>query len=139
MGSKRHLLVEGRGVPLAIVVTGANRHDVSQIGVLLESFVIEHPLYGARLCLDAGYTGEPARQTVISHGLIPLVKGRGEEIIEKAADSNFKVHRWVVGVCHSWINRFRKLLVRFEKSARSYLGLLMFACSFIAFRKCDLI
>jgi len=41
----------------------------------------------------------------------------------------------VVEAAHSWMNRFRKLLVRFEKLACSYLGLLMFACAFIAFRK----
>ena len=106
---------------------------------MLDSFVVERPECPQHLCLDAGYTGEPAKQTILSHELLPLVKTRGEEISEKASDPNFKAHRWVVEVCHSWINRFRKLLVRFEKYARSYLGLLMFACAFIAFRKSDVI
>jgi hypothetical protein len=41
----------------------------------------------------------------------------------------------VVEVSHSWLNRFRKLLVRFEKTHRSYLALLMLGCAIIAFRK----
>ena len=50
-----------------------------------------------------------------------------------------KARRWVVEASHSWMNRFRKLLVRFEKLSSSYLGLLMLACAFIAFRKADVI
>lgn len=42
--------------------------------------------------------------------------------------------RWVVEVCHSWFNRFRKLLVRFEKTDRSYMALVMLASAIIAFR-----
>ena len=54
-------------------------------------------------------------------------------------EPTLKAKRWVVEVSHSWINRFRKLLVRFEKKASSYFGLLCFACAFIAFRKCNII
>jgi transposase len=45
----------------------------------------------------------------------------------------------VVEVTRPWLNRFRKLLVRFEKLSSSYIGLLMFVCAFIAFRKADVI
>ena len=51
---------------------------------------------------------------------------------------NFKAHRWVglvVEVTHSFFNRFRKLLVRFEKKAANYLALLQFACAIIVWRK----
>ena len=39
MEAKRQLLVDGRGVPLSIVVTGANRHDVSQLEAVLDAIV----------------------------------------------------------------------------------------------------
>jgi hypothetical protein len=56
------------------------------------------------------------------------------EIAGKYKASDFKARRWVVEVCHSWFNRFRKLLVRYEKMDRSY-GLLMLAASVIVLRK----
>ena len=66
---------------------------------------------------------------------IPHIRPRGEEIEEKAKNPDFKPKRWIVEVCHSWFNRFRKILVRYEKMARSYMGLLMLAAAVIVFRK----
>ena len=136
------MLVDGAGVPLAMVVTGANRHDVSQLETLLNSIVIERPdifAYPQHLCLDKGYTGEPALEVVVLWGFIPHIKGRGEEKKALIQHPDYKARRWVVEVSHSWLNRFRKLLVRYEKLTTSYMGLLMFACAFIAFRKVNVI
>lgn len=142
MGSKRHLLVDSIGVPLSIVVTGANRHDVTQLEKMLDSIIVERPDHlrnVQNLCLDAGYTGEPALEIAVVRGFVPHIKERGEEKQEKEKNPDKKARRWIVEVSHSWINRFRKLFVRFEKTTRSYLGLLMFACAFIAFRKANII
>ena len=136
------MLVDGTGVPLSLVVTGANRHDVSQLEAVLDSIVIERPDIFERpqhLCLDKGFTGEPALEIVVLRGFIPHIRSRGEEKIEKTDNPERKARRWVVEVTHSWMNRFRKLLVRYEKLTSSYLGLLMLACAFIAFRKADVI
>ena len=136
------MLVDGGGVPLALVVTGANRHDVSRLEALLDAIVIERPDIFERpqhVCLDKGYTGEPALEIVVLRGFIPHIRGRGEEKKERMDNPGYKARRWVVEVTHSWMNRFRKLLVRYEKLTSSYLGLLMFACAFIAFRKADVI
>ncbi|XUT91607.1 IS5 family transposase [Ottowia caeni] len=85
-GSKRHLLVDGRGVPLSLVVTGANRHDVSQLEAVLDGIMVERPSPPIRrhkhLCADAGYTGAPALKVIEEHGYIPHVKGRGQEANE---------------------------------------------------------
>jgi transposase len=124
------------------VTTGANRHDVSQLETLLDSFVVVRPDHFEQpqhLCLDKGYRGEPALETVVLRGFIPHIKGRGEEQAEHRSTSGYKARRWIVEAAHSWINRFRKLLVRYEKLKTSYEGLLMFACAFIAFRKADVI
>ena len=136
------MLVDGEGVPLALVVTGANRHDVSQLEAMLNAIVIERPdifEYPQHLCLDKGYTGEPALEVVVLRGFIPHIRSRGEEKTERTYNPDHKARRWIVEVTHSWINRFRKLLVRYEKLTSSYLGLLMFACAFIAFRKANVI
>ena len=80
-GSKRHLLVDGRGVPLSLVVTGAHQHDVSQLEAVLEAIVVKRADPPQRrnkhLCADAGYYGKPALNIIEAHGYIPHVKGRG--------------------------------------------------------------
>ena len=136
------MLVDGIGVPLAMVITGANRHDVSQLEVLLDSIIIERPDIFEKpqhLCLDKGYSGEPALEGVVQRGFIPHIKSRGEEKRDKEQNPTYEAHRWVVEVTHSWMNRFRKLLVRYEKLTVTYKALLMLSCAFIALRKADVI
>jgi transposase len=133
------LLVDGRGVPLSLVVTGANRHDVSQLGAVLNAIMIERPSPTARrhkhLCADAGYTGAHSLKTIQEHGYIPHVKGRAKEAEEIKRAPSKRAKRWIVEVAHSWFNRFRKLLVRYEKLDRSFLALNHLAASIMTFRK----
>ena len=133
------MLVDDRGVPLSIIVTGANRHDVSQLGAVLDAIVVERPDPPERrnkhLCADAGYTGAPALRIIEEHGYIPHVRGRGEEAAAKKRDPTKRARRWIVEVAHSWFNRFRKLLVRYEKLERSFMALNHIAAAIIAFRK----
>ena len=68
---------------------------------------------------------------------MPHVRPRGEEIVRKK--KGYRPRRWVVERTHSWLNRFRKLLVRFEKRADSHEALLEIACALIAFRRCIII
>jgi transposase len=63
------------------------------------------------------------------------VRPRGEEKKEIERNPDFKARRWVIEVSHSFVNRFRKLLVRFEKTDSSYLGLLKFAVALIVWHK----
>lgn len=132
-------MVDGRGIPLSITVTGANRHDVSQLEAVLSGIMVKRPSPPQRrhkhLCADAGYTGAPALELIEAHGYIPHVKGRGQEATEIRRDPNKRARRWIVEVAHSWFNRFRKLLVRFEKLERSFLALNHLAAAIIAFRK----
>jgi transposase len=131
--------VDGRGVPLSIIVTGANRHDVSQLAAVLDGIVMQRPAPPERrnkhLCADAGYTGIAALCIIEEHGYIAHVKGRGQEANAKRQDPTKRARRWIVEVAHSWFNRFRKLLVRYEKLERSFLGLNHLAAAIIAFRK----
>lgn len=134
--------MDGRGVSLSLVVTGANRHDVSQLGAVLEKIMVKRKLPAQRrskyLCADAAYTGEDALKLIERHGYIPHVKGRHQEQQDLGRAPGKKARRWVVEVAHSWFNRFRKLLVRYEKLERSFIGLNHLAAAVIAFRKVSL-
>lgn len=132
-------MVDERGVPLSIVVTGANRHDVTQLAAVLDGIVIERPESDQHLCADKGYAGNPALQIIKERHYIPHVKRRGEEIQEKKLNPGHKARRWVVEAAHSWFNRFRKLLVRFEKLTERYEALLHMAAAIITFRKINVI
>ena len=129
--------MDGRGVPLSLVVTGANKHDVTQLDAVLQAIMVKRKTPSTRrskhLCADAGYRGCRALQIIEAHGYIPHVVSRPKEAAAKK-----KARRWVVEVCHSWFNRFRKLLVRYEKLERSFMALNHIAAAIIAFRKVKL-
>jgi len=133
-GTKRHLLVDEHGVPLAIIVSGANRHDCAKLEELLEAKVVQaDPAQVQNLCLDAGYVGMEA--VAGKAGYVPHIRARGEEKEQKALDPSFKPRRWVVELGHSWFNRFRKLSSRYEKTTRSHMGLVMLAATMIVLNK----
>lgn len=94
--------MDGRGVPLSLVVTGANRHDVSQLEAVLDGLMVKRSAPSQRrskhLCADAGYTGAPALEVIEKHGYIPHIKGRGQEADELSRNPRKKARRWIVEV-----------------------------------------
>ena len=117
MGTKRSVLTDEKGLPLAVLLSGANTHDVKLLEETLDHIVVlrpqpdeEHP---QNFCLDAGYTG--CKDKVQERGYIPHIQPRGEEKKELERNPDFRARCWVVEVTHSFFNRFRKLLVRFER------------------------
>ncbi len=86
------------------------------------------------LCLDAGYDYDEVYTTLQEFGFTAHVRPRGEEAKALKQEAGFKARRWVVERAHSWLNRFRRLLVRWDKKAENYLAFLHFACGLIAFR-----
>lgn len=133
------MLVDGRGVPLSLIVTGANVNDGKKLDEVLEAVVVKRDNPPQRrnkhLCADAGYRSAENRRTIERHRYIPHVVDRRQEADAKRRDPTKKARRWVVEVCHSWFNRFRKLLVRYEKLERSFVALNHLAAAIIAFRK----
>jgi putative transposase len=129
-GTKRHILTEAKGIPIAIVVSGAQVHDVKRLEELLKAQLIEKPATLAcsiHLCLDAGYIGEDSKLIVERQGMKPHIRPRGEEKAEK--QDGKKPRRWVVERTHSWLNRYRRLLIRWEKKERNYLAFVQLACA----------
>jgi len=123
-------------------VSGAHRHDVKLLEPTLDAVVIDRPGEKAgtqHLCADKGYAGKPAEEAISGRSYVPHVRQRGEEARARKRNPRRRPRRWVVERTHSWLNRWRKLLVRFEKKADSYEGLLEIACALIAFRQCIVI
>jgi len=76
-----------------------------------------------------------AQSVVEAMGYAAHIRGRGEEKQEHERNPQYKARRWVVEVCHSWLNRFRKLFIRYEKKTCNYLALLHLACAIIIWRQ----
>ena len=134
--------MDARGVPLSLIVTGANVNDGKRLDEVLSAIMVKRKTPGLRrsehLCADAGYRSADNLRTIEAHGYIPHVVDRRKEADIKRRDPKKKARRWVVEVCHSWFNRFRKLLVRYEKLERSFVALNHLAAAIIAFRKVPL-
>lgn len=114
-------------------------HDVKLLPITLDSTVVERPKTDPEpvqhLCADAGYKGEAALQAVEARDYQPHIKQRKEEAEAKRTQPAYKARRWVVERTHSWLNRFRKLLVSFEKTEASYVALLFLAAALICWRQ----
>ena len=78
--------------------------------------------------------GKNIKKSMEAFGYEPHVKSRRAESDAQKTEG-FKAKRWVVEACHSWMNNFRKLRIRYEKSRRSYLALCMQATAIIALNK----
>ena len=123
--------MDGRGVPLSLVVSGANRHDSQLLPATLAALVVPCPAsVQPHLCADAAYHGQPAHAAMVAYGYQPHVCSRRAETAQRQ-----HARRWVVERTHSWCNRYRKLLVSFEKTEAGYLGLLSLAAALICWRQ----
>lgn len=126
-----------------MVVSGANTHDKWLVESTLDEIVVERPEPTRRkrqhFCADKGYDYADVRELVADYGYTLQIKSRGQEAAERRATPHYRARRWVVERTHSWINRFRRLLIRWEKKAKNYLAMLHFACAWITFRAADVL
>ena len=140
---KHSILVDGKGVPLGVCVDGANRHDMKMTKATLQSIVIYRPeptirskrarVHGQRLRVSRGIRITGRVWLYNSHQI-----KRKEKAALKKEYQNTELRRWVVERTHSWMNRFRRLLVRWEKRIENYIGMLHFACAWITYRRSGL-
>jgi putative transposase len=142
LGTKRSVLTDGHGLPLGVAVDGAHRHDMKLVDATLEAIMIKRPEPTAtqppHLCLDQGYDDEAVRETLEEWGYTAHLRRRGEEAQAKRDIPGDRARRWVVERTHAWMNRFRRLLIRWEKKVENYLALLHVACAWITFRAAEL-
>ena len=132
------MLTEGHGVPIGVAVDGANRHDMKLVRQTIESILVKRPTPTEEepqgMCLDKGYDYDAVRETLVEFGFTAHIRARGEEAQELREEAGKRARRWVVERTHSWLNRFRRLLIRWDKKPQNYLGFVHFACALIAFR-----
>jgi putative transposase len=128
-------------VPLGLAVAGANRNDHKLMRQTVEAIPVERPAplpdEPQHLCLDKGYDYDEPRALAAEFGFTLHLRTRGEEARAKR-HAGAKARRWVVERTHSWLNRFRRILVRWEKRADTYLALLHFALGLITWRSIPL-
>ena len=139
-GTKRGVLTEADGGPVAVVLAPANRHDSRLLQDILEAVVVDPPSPGdgpaQHLCLDKAFDGAPSDATARVFGYEPHCRQIGEEKLDpESGKKKHPARRWVVERTIGWLNRCRGILVRYEKKAENYLGLLQFACGLHWYRR----
>ena len=129
---------------MALAIGGANEHDKTLVEATLHSFAVRRPrpTPGGRkqhCCADKGYDYIDTRQLLRHWEYTPHIHSRGKEARDLRSDPRRRARRWVVERSHSWINRFRRLLIRWEKKADNYLAMIHFACAIITWNACDVL
>ena len=129
-------------MPIGLAVAGATRHDMKLVRATLESLVVKRPAPTPEqpqgLCLDKAYDYQEVRDILVEFGFTAHIRSRGEEAQAIKAAAHNKARRWVVERTHSWMNRFRRILGRWDKRPEHYVAFLHFACALIAFRAAGL-
>lgn len=140
---KRSLLTDGSGIPLGIAVDGANRHDSRLVRDTIDSVPISRPqpttTYPQGMCLDKGYAGEFVREILCEFGYTLHLRTRGDEAHAIKRNAGYKARRWVVERTHSWMNRFRGILIRWSKKADNYVALLHLTFAYITYAQVGLL
>lgn len=136
LGSKHHLITDAQGIPLAAILTGANRHDVTQLLPLVEAIP---PVRGRpgrprrrpdQVQGDRAYHSQSHREALRSLRIEPVLAQRFTE-----HGSGLGIHRWVVERTLAWLHQFRRLRVRYERRADVHEAFLSLACSLICLRR----
>jgi len=121
------------------VIAGANVHDAKLLDATLNAVVVERPEptpeAPQHLCLDKGYDNPSGREAAEAHDYVPHIRKIGEEKLDLRGRKRYPPRRWVVERTLSWLSKCRALLVRYDKKARNYLGLLQLACALLWFRR----
>lgn len=128
---------------MGVAVEGANRHDMKMALDTLEAIMVDRPKPTRQkpqgLCLDKGYDYDEIRDLAEEFKFTLHLRTRGREAQEIKRKTGRKARRWVVERTHSWLNRFRRILVRWEKLLETYLAMLHLALAIITWRATGLL
>ncbi|WP_243634442.1 IS5 family transposase [Roseicella frigidaeris] len=123
---------DARGTPLGLKLTGANRHDSLLLSPTLDTIPPLRGRHGrprqrpGKLHADKAYDAHIRPQECRLRGIIPRIARKGIESSERLGR-----HRWVVERTHAWFNRFRRLIVRYERRVDIHLAFTTLAASLI--------
>lgn len=142
-GVKRSVLTEAAGIPVGLAVNGANQVDYRLARETLESIPIRRPRPTLQspqgLCLDKGYDYAEIDALVEEFRFTGHIARRREEPRRVKRYARKKARRWVVERTHSWMNRFRRILIRWEKRADTYIAMLHLSFALLTWRACRLL
>lgn len=131
--------MEAEGGPLGVVVAGANVHDTKLLEATLDAIVVERPEpteeAPQNLCLDKGYDNPSGHRAAAEHRYQAHIRRIGEEKLDASGQKRYPARRWVVERTLAWLSKCRALLVRYDKKAANYLGLLQLACALLWLRR----
>ena len=139
-GSKIHLLVDEKGAPLSLHVTGANEHDKWSADDLIISVVVERPdpeEVEQHLCGDKGYDYDDVHQVVAQEQYVSHIKHRrrrNEPLVEDCpipGELRYPARRWVVERTLGWLCKRRSLRIRWCKKPENWMALIQLACAHI--------
>jgi transposase len=138
-GLKDHVLTDGRGVPLSVVVTPANVNDDKRLQEVLDNLVVVRPLVSRQapqhLALDAAFDNAAARGVVFANGYTGHIAPKAGRDPEAPLHPGGKARRWVVEQAHALHDRFRRLVVNWEKTIASRYAFLCLASALMAYRR----
>lgn len=137
LGTKRHLLVDGHGIPLSVTLSSANDHDKLHFQAPLDARVIARPSpkkHPQNLCADKGYDYADTRRSGQRRGYQIHIPHRGKPEQVPAKHKKHPARRWVIERTNRWHNLFRRLKIRYEVHAENYLGFVQLASAIICFR-----
>jgi IS5 family transposase len=122
-----------------VLLTGANTNDCK---VLEEAVDAIPPIYNGRrgrprfrpkkLHADKGYDFAFCREALRKRHITPRIARRGIESKDRLGR-----YRWVVERTMSWLNRFRRLKVRYERTAEMHKAFLLLGCALICLRQIE--
>ena len=128
-------------MPIGREVAGAHRPDMKRVEATRESIPVERPEPTAddpqHLCADKGYDFPTVREVVAAWGYtapIPIKKAKGAIPVEREKIPGYRARRWVVERTQSGMNRFRRLLIRWQKKVPNYKAFLHFAWAWITYK-----
>jgi IS5 family transposase len=138
LGTKRHVVVDRNGVPLAVTISGSNVHDSRMLEASVDAIpALRLPCRRRgrprkrpeKLHADKGYDYPRCRRALRQRGILPRIARRGIESSERLGR-----YRWVVERTLSWLNRFRRLKVRYERRADIHQAFLSLGCALICWK-----
>lgn len=126
------MLVDGGGIPLGVAVAGANVPDFQLAEETLLGIAVARPdpdEHVQHLCADRGYDFDEVHAVLFEQGYVPHIPPRGQPLRPVDRSTGKQPRRWVVERTHGWFNRFRRILVRWEKKAENFLAFLHLAAA----------
>ena len=136
------VLADGAGTPLGIHVEKASPAEVKLLEATLENGRIggrrAKRRKPKRLIADRGYDSNKVRALLVKRAIEPIIPARRNNRVATHQDGRklrrYK-RRWIIERTNSWLQTFRRLVVRYERSAKTFTALVHLACALTTLKR----